>query len=137
METPAIFSFGLSQLFGLSLFIFAIVLFSRRDYYRKVILNTKEDNPIIMLTATVGLLFGIVLIGLHGDVLMYYKLRVTILCWLIFINSLFWLMLPEKMLRLTKKIVGSRGFYAVIAFLAMLGFLLVFRGSELFILKQG
>jgi hypothetical protein len=137
MNVANIFTFGLSQLFGLFLFVFAIVLFSRKDYYCDLFLNMKDDNPVIVLAATLGLFLGIILIGLHGSLVFHYKLVITILCWLIFIKSLFWLMLPEKMLLLTKQIFRGRGFYVLVTMLFIFGFVLIFRGSEIFIIKFG
>lgn len=135
MNVPGAFTFGLSQLFGLFLFVFAIVLFSRKDYYCALFLKIKDDNPVVMLAATIGLFVGILLIGIHGNVVIHYRIIVTVICWLIFINSLFWLMLPEKMLELTKKIFKGRGFYVMVAILIFLGFFIVFQGSELFIIR--
>ncbi len=137
MNIATIFTFGLAHFFGLFIFILAVVLFSRKDYYCKIILNLKDDNPIIMLTATIGLLLGIILIGVHGGVFLQYRVLITILCWFVFINSLLWLMMPEKMLKLTKKMFKGRGFYIFISILLILGFLLVFRGSLIFITRFG
>lgn len=137
MNVTNIFTYGLAQIFGLFLFVFAVAIFSRRDYYRKIILNIKEDNPIIMLTATIGLLFGIILIGIHGGVLLHFRSYITVICWLIFINSLFWLMIPEKMLEMTKRVFNGRGFYILMFLLVFFGFMLFFRASELFIIRFG
>lgn len=137
MNTPTIFSIGLTELFGLFFVIMAIVLLSRREYYQNVFNNTKNDNPIIMLTATIGLLIGMILIGLHGGFELKHRVAISIMCWLVFINGLLWLMIPETMLDLTKKIFNGKGFYAVAMFVGIFGVWLIIRGSELFIFKEG
>lgn len=137
MHTPLIFSYGLAQLFGLFLLIMAVVLISRRDYYRRVYENTKEDNPIIMLTATIGLIIGMLLIETHGVIELKQRLAVTIMCWMVFVNALLWLMMPEKMLAFTKKIIQGKGYFMVVGAIAVFGFWVLLRSSELFIFKEG
>lgn len=137
MHIPVVYSFGLAQLFALFLLIIALVLISRRDYYRRVYENTSEDNPIITLTAIIGLLIGMLLIQLHGVFTLERRVVVTILCWLVFINSLFWLMMPEKMLAFTKKILHGKGYYIFVGGIAFFALWILFRASELFIFKEG
>lgn len=137
MNTDKIFTYGLAELFGLFIFIFAVALYSRRDYYRKVFLNIHDDNPVIMLAALCELFIGIILIGLHGMEIFKFKLGITIICWLVFINSLFWLMMPEKMLATTKKIIKGRGLYLLVSLSIIFGLMLFFRSSELVIINYG
>ncbi|OGV28080.1 MAG: hypothetical protein A3E88_05330 [Legionellales bacterium RIFCSPHIGHO2_12_FULL_35_11] len=135
METPILYSLALSQFFGLFLLVVAIVGASRPEYYRKVFASVKDDNPIIMLTATCGMLLGIVLIGSHLVYGFNRRFYVTIFSWFVFINSIFWLMMPEKLMAITKKITKGKGYYAAILFIAFTGFWFLFRGGEQFILK--
>lgn len=137
MNVPIIFSIGLAELFGLFLFIIALVLFTRRDYYQNVFNNTKSNNPIIMLTAIIGLLAGMILIGVHGGFEFKYRAAISVICWLIFINALLWLMIPEKMLNLIKKTFNGKCFYGIVIFIGISGLWLIIRGSELFIFKEG
>lgn len=137
MHTPLIYTYGLAQLFGLFLLIMAVVLISRRDYYRRVYENTSEDNPIIVLTSIIGLLVGMLLIQSHGVFVLQYRVVVTILCWLVFVNSLLWLMMPEKMLAFSKKVIHGKGYYIVVGGIAFFGFWVLLRASELFIFKEG
>ncbi|MDF1757518.1 MAG: hypothetical protein P1U74_04390 [Legionellaceae bacterium] len=136
MDTPLIYSFGLSQLFGLFLLIIGVVFLSRQQYYRDVFANTKPNNPIIMLTAIFGLFLGIVFTGTHNIIVFERRSIVTILSWLVLINSICWLMLPEKMLRLTQKIMTGSGYTIVSLIISLSGFWLLIRGSEIFIMKN-
>lgn len=135
MGTSVIYSLALSQLFGLFLLVVAIVGTSRQEYYRKVFADLKENNPIIMLTATAGMLIGIVLVGTHTIYGFNKRSYVTLFSWLIFVNSLFWLMMPEKMLSLTKKITSGKGYYVFLVLIGLTGFIFLLRGGEIFILQ--
>lgn len=137
MNPPIIYSFALSQIFGLFLFIVAIIFVSRKDYYSNVFAKMKSDNPLIMFVAICCLLIGLILISTHGVYYFQYRLVVTIFCWLVFLNGLLWLMIPEKMLSIAAKIMQGKSFYIFTAFIALIGFWILFRGTEIFILKEG
>ncbi|MDP3705535.1 MAG: hypothetical protein Q8R24_06455 [Legionellaceae bacterium] len=133
---PLIYSFSISQILGLFMVIMVVIMLNRREYYRKMILSLKSDNPIIFVVGTFNLLIGILLVYTHNIWEWKYLVGITVLCWVVFVNSVLWLAIPEKMLSLAKQIFAGYGYYWVMLFIGMLGCNLVGRGILLFVVNK-
>jgi len=136
MNVPVIYSFALSQMFGIFMIILAIVMVSREQFYRKMIASIKADNPIVFFASICSLLLGVFLVDSHNIWELKYRVVITVFCWAVFIKALFWLIMPEKMLSITKSIVAGRGYYWSVLLLAIFGFWFLGRGISLFIIKH-
>lgn len=128
MISGSIVSFVLSQILGLYLIIKAFLMFSRAKIYRIKILQAAPDSSIIVLAATIGMMIGIVLVGLHNRFELKPDIFITLLCWLVLILSLLWLSTPERMLMWTKKLYAGKGYYYLNAAMFFAGLMLLFRG---------
>ena len=128
-----LYSFFLSQIFGLFLVITSILMLSRVEFYRKLVHDMKPDNSIIIVGGTIGLLLGLCLVDIHNIWVLKPRIVVTILCWIILIKSLLWLSAPEKMLSMTKKLYAGIGYYILVLFTTLFGVVLMARGFYLYI----
>lgn len=136
MINQTYYSFLLSQVLGAFLFIVAIIIMSRMYYYRKIILNLQPQDPIIPVSALMGLLLGVALVVTHNVWTFKHLTVITILSWFILIKSLLWLALPEKMLALAKRMTAGTGYYWLIVGLLIAGVVFLGKGMELFILHR-
>lgn len=135
MHIPVLYTFVLSQMFGLFALIIVIVMLNRREYYRKMIFALKANNPVIITTAMFSLILGIFLVYTHNIWELKYRVVVTTICWAIFVNSVFWLTVPEKMLAMMKRVFSGNGYYWLISLLGVVGCILLGRGVMLYILN--
>ena len=136
MNVPIFYSFILSQIFGLFMLVILLVLLSRKDLYRSVILSLKPHDPIVLFASVCSLLIGVILVDTHSIFVWEYRSLVTLVCWMIFINSLIWLIMPESMLSITQKVFAGNGYYWFIICLATAGVSYVWKGIELVIVKH-
>lgn len=123
----------LGQILGLYMFIMAIVMLSRADYYRKMLTSIKPDSIIIVLTASSGLMLGIFLVLVHNIWIWESEVLVTIIAWLILIKSVLWLACPESMANYGRKIYAGWGYYAVAILTGIMGMILISHGFYLFL----
>lgn len=128
------YSFLLSQVLGLFMFMLAIITMMRLHFYRKLILQLKANNPVITLAGILGLLIGIILVLTHN--IWVFKTIVWITCfsWAILLSSILWLIETEYMLALTKKICSGIGYYWIMVFLLVMGVVTIGRGVQLYIM---
>lgn len=129
-------SFILSQVFGVYLLIIAIVLLSRVQFYRDIINQLQPNNPCLILAASLGLFLGLLLIDLHNVWVLAPRVIITVLCWAIFIKSLLWLAMPEKMLVLVQKIYSGFGYHLTVLLFMIFGIILILRGFYLYEIHQ-
>lgn len=130
------YTFLLSQIFGLFIFILAVTVMGRMHYYRKMILQLKSTNPIIVVGAILGLFIGIILVVTHNNWTNRSAAWISAFSWLTFILSILWLALPERMLNYTKKVCSGMGYYWLMVFLLIFGILVIGRGVQLFIVHH-
>lgn len=128
MQASAVYSFVLSQVFGLFLFIVGIALLSQSNHYRKVFDALKIDNPCIMLSTLLNLLIGLVLVYTHNVWVLKPIVYVTILSWTVFVNALLWLFLPKKMFRLSQVMMRGSGYYWFSLIALLIGLSILARG---------
>lgn len=135
MLTLQYFRFVLSQVLGVYLVIMSIILLSRKSFYSSVIKKMKAENETIILAASIGVLFGIVLVGAYNTWKWDPVLMVTLFSWLVLILSVLWLLDTQKMITMTQKVCSGRGYFAVVGIMFILGLMFVFRGLFIFIAK--
>lgn len=128
-----IYGFLLSQVFGVFMFIMAVIVMSRLEFYRRLILQLKADNPVIILAAIGGLLLGIFLVLTHNIWVFKMVVWITVFSWTIFLTSIAWLMKTEYMLHLSKRICAGVGYYWLVVFFLVLGIALVARGIQIYV----
>lgn len=133
MHVPVIYSLVLSQIFGLHMLIYALLMLSRPHLYRKPFMSIKSDSAVIQVAASMALFIGIILVVTHNIWVWKPRLLVTVLCWCFFLNALSWLAIPEKMLAFTHKLYSGIGYYIIIGILITFGLFLFLAGIHVFI----
>lgn len=122
----------LAQVIGLYLFIMAIVMLSRIDYYRNILTHLKAGSASIVLAASIGLLLGICLVLVHNIWVPESEVLVTLVAWFILIKSILWLTFPECMISLSNKVYMGPGYFVVALLAGILGIILLTHGFYLF-----
>lgn len=131
MVGHAMHSLVLAQLFGLYLVIMAVVFASRASYYRALVQKLKPDMG-LTISATYGLLLGLFLVIIHNTWVLGPEIFITIIAWIVLLKSLFWLGMPERMLRMTQKLFASHFYYVVMLITGLIGVILMANGFYLF-----
>ncbi len=126
-------SFFLSQILGLYLIISAIIMWSRADFYRDLVRHIDLKHGTLIIGASFGMLLGLFLVDIHNIWVFKPRVVVTLFCWLVLVQSILWLSMPEKMLALMKRVYSGIGYYALTFIMAGLGTILVSRGMYLFV----
>jgi len=136
MVPELIHSFMISQIFGLYMIIIAIVMFSRVNHFRTMISKIQADDIALYISASFGLLLGIFLVDMHNLWVFKPRVLVTLLCWVILVKSIFWLAFPERMTKMSKKVIAGSGYYFSVLILLVWGIFLLARGSFLHFYSQ-
>lgn len=126
-------SFILAQALGLFLLIMAIIMLSRAQYYKNLIQNLVLDNGVIFVGASFLLLLGLFFVIVHNIWVAEPRVIVTIISWLILIEAVLWLAIPEYMLELCKKIYAGPGYYIIAVIMTIIGLLVLTKGFYLFL----
>ncbi len=134
MLSQGVITFVLTQLFGVYIIVMSIVLFIRAQSYRKLVQNMNPESGTIVLAGAFGLLLGIFFVGIHNLWVLEGYVLITMLCWLILIFSLLLLFVPELMVIWLRKLVLSRAYYFLIAFMIIFGFACVGKGMYMYVL---
>ncbi len=137
MQDSHLHSFLFSQVFGLYFVIMSIILISRADYYKTLIGKLKKPGVEMMMVASVSLFIGLFLVVTHNIWELKPRALVTFICWVFVIKSVFWLAIPERMLKILKKVWAGRGHYFVTVFVLLLGVYMMARGFYLFMADAG
>lgn len=122
---PALHTLVLAQLFGLYLFIMAIILACKADYYRAQINKIDPNSFGILLSGSFGLLLGLFLVSLHN---FWGGIRVDIVSlffWFIVIKSILVLSFPLEVVTYAQRMCNSNGYYLMVAIYGVLGMILL------------
>ena len=131
------YTYLLSQFIGLFMFVLAIIVMLRLQFYRKIILSLNANNPVLTLAALVGLALGLFLVLTHNIFSWSRATWVTGFSWVIFLGSVLWLLETKYMLSLTKKVCSGIGYYWVLVFLLVFGMIILARSAEFYITNYG
>lgn len=128
MFSAYLHSYIISQILGLYLVIMAIILLARAKFYRNLIMNLDKNYVSVMVGSAFGLVIGLIIVALHNLWVSNIHILVTIIGWLILIKSITWLSVPERMVLWSKRISAGSGYYVMIAFMGIIGVLLLAKG---------
>ena len=123
----------LAQAIGLYLFIMAIIMLSRAEYYRNMLTHINAGDSKIFSVATSSLAVGIFLVLIHNIWIWESEVLVTMIGWLVLIKSVICLSFPESMANLCNKVYAGWGYYAVAGITGIVGMLLISHGFYLFL----
>lgn len=122
----------LAQAIGLYLLIMSVVMLSRANYYQEIMSHLKDGSPTVVVTATLGLIFGIIIVLTHNLWTQESEVLVTLFGWFLLIKSVCWLSLPECMVKLTHRLSSGRGYYVATILAGVIGVILCAHGFYLF-----
>lgn len=122
----------LAQAIGLYLLIIAIIMLTRASYYQEILTHLKVGSTTVVVTATLGLILGIIIVLSHNIWIRESEVLITLIGWFLLIKSIFWLSFPEFMVRITHQLYGGRGYYVAALIAGVLGVTLCAHGFYLF-----
>ncbi|MBC6415688.1 MAG: hypothetical protein GDA46_04775 [Bdellovibrionales bacterium] len=99
----------------------------------KTFTNKEDNEALIYLTAGMFLTFGLIIVWIHNDWFFSPALIITLIGWILIVKTMFWIVLPSVMIRITKKLspfILNKWFilsYGV--FLVILGTVILFIGN--------
>lgn len=115
----------LGQIIGLYLVITSIIMIARAKYYRTLLTNLKVGSSTMVGMASFGLMLGLFLVVIHNVWVMKPELLVTIVAWIILIKSIFWLALPETMVKYSRNMYSGWGYYFGAIVAGLIGIILL------------
>lgn len=121
-------SYIIAQVIGLYMVIMSVIMMARASYFREVISNLHAKDPAIMVFSSFGLMLGILLVCIHNHWVWEPQLLVTIISWIIFLKSLFWLVFSDGMLKMIQKRYAGASYYVISVIVLIYGILLLTRG---------
>ncbi|WP_242601679.1 hypothetical protein [Legionella lansingensis] len=109
-------------------------MLARTPFYRRLLVNATAEYATIVVFASFGLVVGIIMVLVHNFWIFEHLhiLIVTIIGWLILINSILWLAIPDTMAVYSKRACGGWGYYVIIVIMAIVGVILLTKGFYLF-----
>ncbi len=131
MLNSPLHSYLLAEVFGLYFIIMSIVLLSRENYYRK--LMVQEPRYPSLLSCSLSLFISIFLVLIHNLWVMQPRVLVTIVCWCYLLCNVLLIAYPEWVFKCTRQVCMSKMYYVVLFCMAMSGVILLIRGTFLFL----
>lgn len=121
----SIHSLVIAQVLGMYFVIMALVMIARADHYRALIAKLQPDSGIVPLAASVGLVFGLLLVVVHNLWLWESEVVITVIAWLILIKSVLWLAIPERMVTFSRVIYSGNAYFIVAVITGLIGIALL------------
>lgn len=130
-----VYTLVFAQCIGLFLVIMTVIMVARAKYYRNVIQHLKSDDSVIPVSASVSLIFGLLLLVTHNVWKLESDSLIIVVGWVLIIKSVLWLSLPERMLAWSQKMYASCWYYIMAFIVAITGVLLLTHGYYMFMPK--
>lgn len=131
MLNSPLYTYLLAEAFGLYFIIMSIILLSRENYYRK--LMTKEPHYPSLLSCSLSLFLSILLVLIHNFWALQPRLLVTLVCWAYLIRNVLLIAYPERFFGALRRVCMGKTYYLALLGMAVLGIILLVRGSMLFV----
>ena len=104
-------SLFIAQTTGLFCFIFSIIMLSRAEHIKGVLLNLKPDSPSIFLYCINTLVASCCLLVVHNNWNSgSYFCAISLVGWVLFFKALVWLVATEEMIKLVHYCAQSSTF---------------------------
>ncbi|KTD62061.1 hypothetical protein [Legionella spiritensis] len=129
----SLLSLLMAQIFGFYFLIIAIVMITRPRYYSSILTNLKDCRVTAFAAATFSLFIGLLLVITHNIWVFESEVIITIVAWLILIQSILWLSIPEKMMVWSHWYYSGVRYYITAIIMGIIGILLLAHGFYLFI----
>ncbi|MDP1604150.1 MAG: hypothetical protein Q8M03_12900 [Legionella sp.] len=124
-------SLVIAHVIGLYLIIMAIIMIARADYYRGMLGKLQGDSGIIPVSASFGLVLGLIMVVIHNTWIWDTEILITIVSWIILIKSILWLSFPEKMVAIAKVIYSGKLYYVMATIAVLIGLALLTHGFHI------
>lgn len=119
----------LERVLGIYLIIMGLVVLFRRRYFTTIFAGFIENKVLRALVAIMELIAGILLVVIHNKWISWPTSVISLVGWIMAIEGLFYLILPEKWLKGMLKIFNNKFWYFLGGLLAILvGIYLAYRG---------
>lgn len=95
---------------GFYLFFLSLAMLVHQNRYKKVIAHVLGDAPLLTLTGALGIVFGLIITISHNVWCGKWPVLVTLFGWVMLIQGLMRLFVPEYFARLNKVLQAKVGF---------------------------
>lgn len=106
-------SIFLAKAFAIYFVIMGLIMLIRRKVFQEALTQLTNNRGSIFLIAIVTLILGIILVLFHPEFTKDWRSVITVLCWLTLLKGIVNLLIPEKMLLISQKLLANRVFYYI------------------------
>ena len=99
----------LAQVIGIYLAITSLSILIQQNRFKKIVHDLLINPPLIALSGSLCLLFGILIIVPHNLWVAKWPVIITLIGWLSLFRGIFRLFFPEKFVNLSKKLMETKG----------------------------
>lgn len=110
----------IAQTVGIFCFILSILMLSCMKRFKSIFSSISADSEAVFYNSLAGLLMACFLLVIHNNWANDYLSGISLVGWTLFIKSILWLTMPEKMVLLAKQIVSSETAYILLSLLTMI-----------------
>lgn len=122
----------LSKVFGIYLLVGGLAYMVRRKYFMAVVHDFVSDRALRMILAVAELVAGLFLVLSHNMWDSWPERIVSFAGWMIVVEGVFYLFMPESVIKKVLKVFNTRGWYVVGGIVSiLLGIYLVNFGFDL------
>ncbi|MGQ3890649.1 hypothetical protein [Legionella sp. CNM-4043-24] len=132
LTTEPIHLLVIGQVLGLFFVIMTAIMIARASHYRKLMQNLDPDSGLIAVSASISLIFGLILVVTHNIWLMDSDLLLTVVGWAVVIKAILWLALPERMTKVCQVVYAGNLYYVMALLIGVVGVLMLSHGYYLF-----
>ncbi len=118
----------LAQVIGFYLVITSLATLIRQSYFKKIVHDLLMIPPLIALSGTFCLIFGILIIVPHNLWVAKWPVIITLIGWIALLRGVFRLFFPEKFVKLSKKLMETKGFILISWVIFLIGIYLIWAG---------
>ncbi len=125
----------LAQVLGPAFVIVALAVFMNRQMIRHMMDRLSEDNPAIMLSGFISLLFGLIIVVSHNVWVWNWQLLITLVGWVSTLKGVVLLWWPSQMLKMRKSMMSDNMLLVHGVLALVIGAVLTYYGFGLGMMK--
>lgn len=98
----------LALVVGFYLFIMSFAMIVHGDHFKKIAKQVSSDSALMMITGTLGVIFGLIIVMSHNIWTTEWPVLITLVGWIYLLQGVARIFIPEKFNKFVKDLFTSR-----------------------------
>lgn len=106
-------SLFLAQVMGCYMFLMSLAMLIHQGRFKKTVTEFISSHSLVLMSGGLGLVLGLLIVISHNVWVSAWPVVITILGWLLLLQSLMRVFFPETFVRMVKELLANSGYLLV------------------------